>query len=258
MSNLNPKIDARTISFETYVKFSLLGKIDDLETTLASLKKPNEARKERLAAEINLLRNEYDEFVGLAAGLRHVPAHLLGLMFPKRGVDDVVHIRLSPTNGKQVIELFDLLPAHPLAHNEGERAVYPWSAQSGAFKIFPYTLLVRVKPNRGCRVDWIFESHLGQFLKIRMILPKTMARDAVSKELGCVNNCMFLVGIAPYVYTKTNESGVTVGLHFPKAYIPIGNGGFRPLTWRDIPHFRDAELNYPTTETETRADANNE
>lgn len=35
----NPKIDERPISFETYVKFSLLGKIDDLEVTMASLKK---------------------------------------------------------------------------------------------------------------------------------------------------------------------------------------------------------------------------
>lgn len=179
-------------------------------------------------------------------------------MFPKRGSDGVVHLRLSPTSGKQVSELFELLPAYPLAHNEGERAVYPWNAQSGAFKIFPYTLLVHVKPNRVCRVDWIFESRLGQLLKVRMILPKIMAQDAVSKELGVVNNCMFLDGIAPYVYTKTNESGVTVGLHFPKANIPLGNGRFRPLTWRDIPLFRGAEINYPACEDQAKPDESNE
>jgi hypothetical protein len=230
------------LHYETYVKYSLEGILCALEDEFRGAKP---ARRDAIAAEREAITSDYDAFVDLARALPRFPDSLFDRVFPKRSKKGELYVRIKPADAREAIVFLDAFDACPLAHREGERTVYPWTAQSETHRVFPYTVIVQTKPTVFCRIVWCHEYQNGSFTFIRMQLPDELREEAVDASSGVLKNSMFVAGLAPYVYVQTNEFGRQIGLRFPKAYTPSGDGRFRLLTWRDIPLLRDAEAKKP-------------
>ena len=234
------------LHYGTYVKYSLEGMLCVLDD---EFKGATSERRKAITQERMAISRDYDAFVALAEGLPRFSEALFGRIFPRRNRSGELYLGIKPVDAGEALTFLDLFEPHPLAHHEGERTVYPYTAESVAHRIFPYIFLVQLQPGVFCRVGWCYEHKKADHVFIRMHLPNAMTDEAVDKGSGTLKDRMFVAGLAPYVYVQTNETGRRIGLHFPKAYRPDSMGGFRLLTWRDIPLFADLARHEATNPT---------
>lgn len=222
------------IDYGTYVKYSLEGMLCTLDEEYQSAKP---ARRSAIDAEKAAISADYNTFVELAGALPQFPEKLFERIFPRRNRRGEIYIRIKPADAIETISFLDIFESYPLAHQEGGRKVFPHTTEGEIHRIFPYTLLVKIASEVLCRVMWCYQYRKDQFAFIRTHLPDELTKQGVDASTGALKDSMFVAGLAPYVYVRTNVSSRHIGLHFPKAYIPIAPGRFRLLTWRDIPLF---------------------
>lgn len=236
------------IRYDAYVKFSIEGSLAALDDESAGAPP---TRRADIEEKRSALLADYDTFINIAAALPRFDSELFDRLFPRRSKKGELYLRVKPRDAAETIAFLNILDAFPLAHREGDRVVTPWTAESETHRIFPYTIIVQLKPNLLCWIVWCHEFRKGRFIYVRLQLPDELLVGAVDQTVGVLKDGMFVAGLSPYIYAQTNAHGRRVGLHFPKAYAPTEDGRFRLLGWRDIPLLRDAERNKTSQTRET-------
>jgi hypothetical protein len=225
--------------YENHIKCSLESMLWALDEAFPDA---SETRRSAISLEKEAILRDYHTFVRFAATLPRFPEYLYNSIFPKRNRKGELSLRATASDTNQMIDILKLFDAHALAHREGEREVRPWEEESETYRIFPYTFSIQIQPRFQSYLNWFYELRKGEFIAIRMHLPRILQKQIFDKDNGVLGDALFIDGVPHYNFTKSGSFNQSIKLHFSKAFRRDETGITNLLTWRDIPLLGEAEL----------------
>jgi len=218
------------MSYLSYVRLALNGRIFALEEELATCDDP--ARRESIQASIRTLEANYGRMIAVVRMMPHVTQHHYDKVIPKIFSDGVAGILIHAKDKSDVAYFLERFHPCAVAHREGNEDVFRWEKEAGTFRVFPYSIRIRLGGTISAWIIWNVSGGDDLMLPVRMELPEDLHPFVADSGRRSLSDGVFLVGCVPHIQNWTDQTGNNFRIKFPKAfYLEEG----RLYTWRDLP-----------------------